>query len=830
MTNAAAVLIWLLLLLTVVGLSLLLWTRWGQYRPFAKCLGLSLILHAALLLFGSTLELAQRLRAPEERQREQVVWLETVETEALADVRGLGGNAPLNQPWDRLLPSRHLSSPELELNPPAIAPPAPDTVHPSDRPLEAPKTALPEAGTEAQPEPTRPMARRRRPEELLEATQSELAPGVPDIEQDRPPVGPALDTELAAPEQVQQLPEVRRRGTTIPLREPGLPEPELRVEPHELSEPVARRATARPPGGAPALADDLPLRPHVPTTATKAPAAHERPQALATVDAPPQAPALQNAAPQRRSRAQRTPLHQADAADLMPRLSSVESGVLQGQAAGEQIPPAPRATPPQPASGAPVAATETGLQPRDDRRSEARRTASTARATPPPGLLGPGAPAPVAEVAPRRQRSRKAGRLRRLLSGRPLPLPGAERGSESEAIPARTAAELASIPTELRIRVAPQRHEILLRRGGSPETEQAVAAALAWLAAHQSPDGRWDADGFTRRCPDVQPCGGEGTLTQEDTAITGLALLAFLGAGHTHRDGQYASVVTKGLRWLISQQRGDGDLRGQGRMYSHGIATIALCEAYALTRDPVLWEPAYRAAMFVVQAQNPTTGGWRYQPRAVICDTSVYGWQLLALRSARLAGVPVPDETWQRAARWLPRVSWGKAGGLASYLERSMDRHGPTPPMTAEALACRLFLGVPTTDPGVQEAVAYLSEHLPDYRLRNVYYWYYASLSLSQVGGEAWKLWNEQMKTILLRTQRRSGHAKGSWDPAYNVAWDTVGGRIYTTALSTLCLEVYYRYAYTDHQVASRTDRGSAATESRATAGTDARSTPPASP
>jgi hypothetical protein len=355
--------------------------------------------------------------------------------------------------------------------------------------------------------------------------------------------------------------------------------------------------------------------------------------------------------------------------------------------------------------------------------------------------------------------------------------------------------DLDTIPVLYGNRSAPHRAEIATSRGGSAQSEQAVDRALAWLAAHQSPDGRWDGDGFTAACPPGQPCLGQASLAgAEDCAMTGLALLCFLGAGHTWQEGKYTRTVATGLNWLLSQQGTDGDVRGEGRMYSHGIATLALCEAYGMTGDSRLRAPVERAVRFIVAAQNRNTGGWRYQPGEPISDMSVTGWQIMALKSASVAGIEVPEATWARVRHWLSRVSAGAEGGLASYLAPGTGESTPTPTMTAQAMLCREFLGAGPTDPAVREAAEYLMNYLPSWSRVNVYYWYYGALATYQMGGPYWERWNAAMRDTLVEHQRRDGHAAGSWDPVRSVPWDTVGGRVYTTALSTLCLESYYRF------------------------------------
>ncbi len=371
-------------------------------------------------------------------------------------------------------------------------------------------------------------------------------------------------------------------------------------------------------------------------------------------------------------------------------------------------------------------------------------------------------------------------------SGEPQPGTPADLRGEPGA-PA--AARDVPMPRIYQLRVSPQRQQVAAAHGATAETERAVRLALRWLAAHQDRDGRWDIDGFDLHCPANERCRGLGDKSNSDPGVTGLALLAFLGAGHTQLSGDYSEPVRRGLQWLLSIQRSDGDLRGDGGwMYSHALATLALSEAYGMTGDRRLREPLQRSVLFIVRAQHPDSGGWRYQP-GMYGDTSVSGWQLLALKSATLAGIDVPQDTWQRAVRWLELASAGRHHGLARYL----PAEPVTPTMTAEAMVCRMLLGYSPEHPAVREASEYISQFLPDWNKLNIYYWYYGTLGMYFVGAEHWQRWNERMRAELLQRQERSGHAAGSWDPADDV-WGAQGGRIYVTALATLCLETYYRY------------------------------------
>ncbi len=184
-----------------------------------------------------------------------------------------------------------------------------------------------------------------------------------------------------------------------------------------------------------------------------------------------------------------------------------------------------------------------------------------------------------------------------------------------------------------------------MERGGSAESEAAVELALEWLANHQKPNGSWSLVHMRRDCDAT--CTHPGSPEMYEPAATGLALLAFLGAGYTHRDGKYQEVVNRGIYFLlqIMQQtdRGGSFLFNSPQgMYNQGIATFALCEAYQLSEDNALKEPAQQAIMFICNAQNDQ-GGWGYLPRRP-GDLTLTGWQTMALKSADAAGLYIPAQ------------------------------------------------------------------------------------------------------------------------------------------------------------------------------------------
>ncbi len=336
-------------------------------------------------------------------------------------------------------------------------------------------------------------------------------------------------------------------------------------------------------------------------------------------------------------------------------------------------------------------------------------------------------------------------------------------------------------------RGAGTRQALVRQRGGNDASERAVALGLKWLAAHQYPDGGWNFD--HRFGPCQGRCGEAGSMAESRNAATAIALLPFLGAGQTHMKGEYQTIVERGLSFLVQRMSvtsyGGSLYEKGGRMYSHGLAAIALSEAYAMTRDKELFQPAQQALKFIVYAQDPVGGGWRYEPRTP-GDTSVVGWQLMALKSGSLAYIDVPANTVRGVDVFLNSVQ--KSGGAKyGYMNRSDGGAGTT----AIGLLCRMYLGWPRNDPGLQEGAAYLSRQGPS--SQDMYYNYYATQVLFHLGGSAWEEWNTRMRDHLIQRQETEGHLQGSWYFNHRHV-GTTGGRVCSTAFATMILEVYYRH------------------------------------
>ncbi len=319
--------------------------------------------------------------------------------------------------------------------------------------------------------------------------------------------------------------------------------------------------------------------------------------------------------------------------------------------------------------------------------------------------------------------------------------------------------------------------------GGNGQSERAVERGLRWLAAHQLDNGSWNFDHRKSVCRGQCRNPGDEAST---TAATAMALLPFLGAGYTHRQGEHRDVVNRGLYYLGNRAMltQNGNDFQEGTMYAQGLAAIALGEAYAMTDDPSLKPVAQGAIDFIVYAQDPKGGGWRYTPGEP-GDTTVTGWQLMGLKSGQMARLSVPSPTIYMVRRFLDSVQY-EDGSQYGYLDRL-----PRKTTTAVGLLCRMYTGWRRSHPGLQRGVVYLSNWGPS--RENIYYDYYATQVMHHWGGELWNQWNVPMRDYLIQSQAAGGHEAGSWFFARDRG-AKAGGRLYGTAMAVMTLEVYYRY------------------------------------
>jgi len=335
----------------------------------------------------------------------------------------------------------------------------------------------------------------------------------------------------------------------------------------------------------------------------------------------------------------------------------------------------------------------------------------------------------------------------------------------------------------------PNARSRLIGKPGGPtrRSEMAVELGLRWLATHQRKDGSWHFD--LTKGPCLGLCRNSGNVGST-TAATSMALLAFMGAGYTHREGEYREVVAAGLYHLqkkmtLTPHGGDFQDGAMYGMYAQGLSTIALCEAYVMTRDPELKKYAQSAVDFIVFAQDSKGGGWRYTPGEP-GDTTVTGWQVMAIKSAYAAYLRVPSKITYGMHKFFDGVQ-SESGAYYGYLAT-----GKEPTTSAVGLLCRMLLGWPREHASLLKGVRYLSDRGPS--PTNLYYNYYATQVLHHYGGPEWIAWNEKLREYLVQSQSQEGHEVGSWQFEDSHESGSKGGRLYNTCMAIMTLEVYYRY------------------------------------
>jgi hypothetical protein len=318
--------------------------------------------------------------------------------------------------------------------------------------------------------------------------------------------------------------------------------------------------------------------------------------------------------------------------------------------------------------------------------------------------------------------------------------------------------------------------KLLKEGGGNDKTEAAVGAALAWLAKQQKSEGYWEFDGSHK---------------DDRVAATGMCILPFLAAGETHMTGKkYRTTVRKGLEYLKSQLK-NGQFSTS--MYSQAIATMAMCEAAGMTQDDSMKNAARRAVDFIVKAQG-ANGSWGYSA-STQGDTSIVGWQIQALKSAKLAGISVPEKSFKQADSFLLSVS---DDSESSYGYASK---GGSHTLSAVGLLSRIYIHNNSKLPYVAKGVTNMwTNNKPVEGNWDLYYYYYATQVVHFFDGPKWhKDWNPTMQQIILNKQITDATPNAKKGDIGSFVKDTgfIGsscGKLGSTALACLTLEVYYRH------------------------------------
>lgn len=300
---------------------------------------------------------------------------------------------------------------------------------------------------------------------------------------------------------------------------------------------------------------------------------------------------------------------------------------------------------------------------------------------------------------------------------------------------------------------------------------ESVRLGLEYLVTRQNADGSFGPD----------------NNFSKNVGITGLCALAFMSDGNLPGRGKYGKQVEKALEYVLNQCTETGLIVGgesHGPMYGHGFATLFLGEVYGMggvDDDSRLREALIKAVRLIVNCQNPE-GGWRYNPLPEDADVSVTICQIMALRSARNAGIKVPKETIDKAVEYV-RLCQNPDGGF-----RYMSVPGASAwPRSAAGIASLNYAGI-YEDAALEKALAYLHDNAPPGRARQQAHYFYGMYYTAQAmylgGGDHWKRWWPEARDEIITRQDRGN---GAWS-------DPSAGGPYATAMAMIILQLPKRY------------------------------------
>ena len=332
--------------------------------------------------------------------------------------------------------------------------------------------------------------------------------------------------------------------------------------------------------------------------------------------------------------------------------------------------------------------------------------------------------------------------------------------------------------------------------GGDPQlVNRVVEESLKWMLRHQLDDGGWSFD-----CTTNPNCRGQcdnpelQSHLNDRVAATSLSLWPMLAKGYTHKGtgelARHKIPIENGLAFLarnVLEGRGNAYHRG-GDMYSQALTAVVLSEAYGMTHDQRLLQPAQLALNFIMEAQDPSGGGWRYRPKEP-GDTSSVAWQLVALKSGNLSGLGVNPLVIKRATRFLDSVA-SDDGAAYGY----NDATTPRPSLNAAGLLCRIFTGWKQDNDALRRGAMKLAQQGPTSDIYSTYYATQVLFHLQKQLPQEWHSWQTSMTEMLVKAQATSGHRRGSYFDGMDTGHAArVGGRLYVTSMATMTMEVYFK-------------------------------------
>ena len=303
----------------------------------------------------------------------------------------------------------------------------------------------------------------------------------------------------------------------------------------------------------------------------------------------------------------------------------------------------------------------------------------------------------------------------------------------------------------------------------TPAQQAAVDKGLAYLAAHQNPDGNFGG---------MNGGGGAGS------AITALSAVALMAAGNLPGRGKYGDKVAKAVDAVVADAQPNGlltDSNSGGTMYAHGFATLFLGEVYGMTGDERVKEPLTRAIRLIGKTQNKE-GGWRYLPIPDDADISVTICQVMALRAARDAGIKVEKQTIDNAVKYVKSLQ-NPDGGF-NY---TSGGGGSMFPRSAAGVATLYYAGE-SGGKAIENGLDYLERFRPSRNnadnINGHYFYghYYAAQAMFLAGGEHWAKWYPAVRDELIARQQPDG------------SWNGEVSSEYCTAMALIVLQMPNRY------------------------------------
>ncbi len=386
----------------------------------------------------------------------------------------------------------------------------------------------------------------------------------------------------------------------------------------------------------------------------------------------------------------------------------------------------------------------------------------------------------------------------------------------------------------------------LAKGGGSKASEGAVDAALRWFMRHQSVDGSWDVQTYQNNCTEAGSKCEPGHYERGETSragITGLVVLCYLGAGYDHKTpNRYKTTVAKGIDWLLASQTADGSFMAGAYNYEQAIAVMTMGETFAMTNDVRCKDAALKGwnvmmgRRYTAKWNNEEVWGWgdyATPDAGQAIKTSATAWAIQAMKSLYAGGLEVGNAP-DGLKRYL-KAAWEGTVKLDGKDPRTLDpykdtsslsyqfapekdgaaqwnKDGNTHNLPGVGLVSAVFMGMKDNQAMEHTLGNYIiTKQLPTTWPTNLYYLYYNTFGTFQLGGQYWTTWNGAMRDLLVQHQRTdAGCFDGSWDNGTNFAAEH--GRVMSTALACLSLEVYYRYAQvhgtpTDKEKIKKTQR-----------------------